>query len=207
MAGDPSTTAPLLRHAKPLGNSDLSCPKCTESLARFQVYGVEIDICNKCQGTWCDKGELRQLKDRCDKGSWGDLRWIDDELEAIETLKGSLSTFLCPRCKEIKLYSIVFPHSSISIDVCKNCHGVWLDSGEFAQIIENLRAKLNKITSKEMREKVVEEVKEIWSGPENVFSELLDAKVAISALLNIAVYEHPKFAVFLINLEKTLPKL
>jgi hypothetical protein len=57
--------------------------------------------------------------------------------------------------------------------------------------MQYLRDKLNKITSAEMRSKVVEEIKEIWTGHEGKVSEILDAKAAISALLNITIFEHP----------------
>ena len=42
-----------------------------------------------------------------------------------------------------------------------------------------------------MAKKVYEEIKEIWSGPENVLSEILDAKAAISALICIAIFSKP----------------
>ena len=37
-----------------------------------------------------------------------------------------------------------------------------------------------------------EEIKEIWDGPENIISEILDAKAAICALLNISIFEQPE---------------
>jgi len=46
---------------------------------------------------------------------------------------------LCPVClislKEKDL-------QGVSVDVCLRCHGVWLDRGELAKVVENLTADL-----------------------------------------------------------------
>lgn len=42
-------------------------------------------------------------------------------------------------------------------------------------------------------------MKEIWDGPEDNISEILDAKAAISALINIMIFEHPKLCKLLIR--------
>jgi len=79
----------------------------------------------------------------------------------------------------------------IIIDWCPSCHGTWLDRDEFQEIIKDLKAKLDQLTSDAMKKEVYEEIKEIWDGPENIVSEILDAKAAISALINITIFEHP----------------
>jgi hypothetical protein len=56
-----------------------------------------------------------------------------------------------------------------------------------------------------MRSKVLEEIKEIWSGPEGKMSEILDAKAAISALLNITIFEHPSLYRFLAAFSAAAP--
>jgi len=57
-----------------------------------------------------------------------------------------------------------------------------------------VRDKLVEMTPDEMRHKVYEEIKEIWDGPEDVLSEVLDAKAAVAALVNLSIIEHPKLA-------------
>jgi hypothetical protein len=54
-----------------------------------------------------------------------------------------------------------------------------------------------------MTQKVYAEIREIWDGPEGAVSEILDAKAAISALLNIKIFEHPKLATALLDLQST----
>ena len=60
------------------------------------------------------------------------------ERELIEKMKAKLenenqtaSELQCPKC-DGKLVESDF--ENIKIDVCTNCHGVWLDAGELAQI-------------------------------------------------------------------------
>ena len=55
------------------------------------------------------------------------------------------------------------------------------------------------MTSDVIRKEVYEEIKEIWDGPENILSEILDAKAAISALINITIFEHPKLVKSLLS--------
>lgn len=50
------TQPPLLKPAK-----GRSCPSCHHPLAVRWLHGIEIDVCQKCQGVWLDAGELRQI--------------------------------------------------------------------------------------------------------------------------------------------------
>lgn len=60
------------------------------------------------------------------------------EQELIEKMKSKLaseskaaSDFDCPKC-DGKL--VETDYENIKMDVCNQCHGVWLDAGELAQI-------------------------------------------------------------------------
>ena len=55
-----------------------------------------------------------------------------------------------------------------------------------------------------MKKKVFEEIKEIWTGPESKISEILDAKAAISALINITIFEHPSLCQRLMLLSEVI---
>lgn len=61
------------------------------------------------------------------------------EAELIAKMKAKLGTdekessnLQCPKC-DGKL--IVNKYENIEIDTCNKCHGVWLDAGELAQIV------------------------------------------------------------------------
>jgi Zn-finger nucleic acid-binding protein len=152
-----------------------------------------------------DKNELRILKDKATKGSWKTLRWMDDEIDAIDNVNAMPSKRVCPKCKEVKLICTSFGDSKILIDWCPQCNGTWLDRDEFQQIIGFLSDKLDKLSSTEMKKQVYEEIKEIWSGPEGKISEILDAKAAVSALINTMIFEHPSLCQRLIAYSEMIP--
>jgi Zn-finger nucleic acid-binding protein len=117
---------------------------------------------------------------------------MNDEVESIEKTSAIVSNRACPECQTSLLLSTHFANSKIVIDWCRQCHGTWLDSGEFEAIAQYLRDALNHLTSKEAEQIVITEVKKIWSGnSESKISEILDVKAAISALAGIAIFEHP----------------
>lgn len=167
------------------------CPACDNNLSLYTIFGIEIDGCSRCKGIWLDKDELRKLKDKIDTDSWRTLRWLDDEIESIEKVNSTISKRVCPKCKDVKLLSSNFGDSTTIIDWCPNCHGNWLDKEEFQEIVLHLREELDKLSSSEMKKKLYEEIEEIWDGHEGTMSEIMDAKAAISALINITIFEHP----------------
>ena len=51
----------------------MECPKCKIAMKKRILQEVEVDECEKCEGIWLDKDELRQLKDKTDSDLNG---WI-----------------------------------------------------------------------------------------------------------------------------------
>jgi uncharacterized protein len=178
------------------------CPSCNSRLDLYKIFGIEVDGCQTCKGIWLDKDELRKLKDSAENDPWTTLRWMDDELEAIEMAQALPSKRLCPKCDGEKLVSTTFGDSHIILDYCPSCHGTWLDRDEYHGIVCFLTKKMNGLTPEEAKGKVFEEIKEIWTGPENVASEILDAKAAISAFINILIYENPTLSNIFLKLRE-----
>ena len=190
--------------ARDLGVSKLDCPKCRKAMEFYKAYGVTFESCVCCHGLWLYKGELKKLKDKIDAGSWGNLRWMNDEVNAIENTSAMTSNRICPQCKDCQLISTHFGNSKMIIDWCKRCHGTWLDYEILETIVKYLRDELDHVTSKEIEKRVVHEVKRVWDdNSENKMSEILDAKAAISALINISIFEHPALAEMLIRVSNT----
>ena len=61
------------------------------------------------------------------------------EQELIEKMKAKLaveakdaSQLACPKCDGNLVET---DYENIKMDVCNNCHGVWLDAGELAQVV------------------------------------------------------------------------
>lgn len=181
------------------------CPACNVNMNLYKVLGIQFEGCPKCKGIFLDKSELRKLKDRASKGSWNTLRWLDDEVEAVGETNAMPSKRLCPKCESVKFVSTSFGSSKIIIDWCPGCQGIWLDRNEFQEIVTYLRDKLNKLSSGDAIKEVYQEIKEIWNGPEDKISEILDAKATIWALINIKIFEHPALCQRLIAYSESIP--
>jgi len=182
---------PPIKGAELKSEGQAPCPACGTHLNVYTLHRLDIEGCPACRGVWLDRGELRKLKDRIQVGTWRTLRWLDDEMDALEQAHAVRSTRRCPKCEDERLLTTAFGTSDILLDWCPSCHGVWLDGDEFEAIVDYLGHKLDALSSAEMKQQVVQEVKEIWTGPEGTLSEVRDAGAAINALLCITLFEHP----------------
>lgn len=96
---------------------EIDCPVCFVKMEQEQVRGVTVDVCPNCTGTWLDRGELRRVL--------GDRKLADYLTKAIGTR--SESRMVCPRCGGLMDHKHA---EGLVVDVCVECHGVWLDPGE-----------------------------------------------------------------------------
>jgi Zn-finger nucleic acid-binding protein len=150
---------------------------------------MPFEGCPKCKGVWLVKDELRKLKNKVQNGS---LHWLNDEVDSMEKTSVIPTKRPCVKCKNVKLVAVNFGKSSVLIDWCPQCHGMWLDRGDFEQITEYLRDELKAAHSKEIEKQLAADLKHVWTGgPESRLDELLDAKAAASALINATIFEHP----------------
>ncbi len=122
----------------------MKCPRDGTHLAKVVVDGVELDKCHKCDGIWCDRGEMEQLRDRK----------ISDVEELLEQKYGSPSFhedttdghMRCPRCgDDARLIEYTVSYGkTVKIDRCQKCFGVWLDDQELNAIVEE-KKKVDKV--------------------------------------------------------------
>ena len=150
---------------------------------------MDFEGCPKCKGVWLVKDELRKLKNRVNDGS---MRWLNDEIEDMEKTSARVTDRSCVQCEATKMVSVLFGKSSVMIDWCPQCHGVWLDKGEFEAITAYLREELGAMHPKDIEKLAAEDIERVWSGgPETRVQELLDARAAVSALINATIFDHP----------------
>lgn len=107
----------------------MGCPKCTGSFVTRTIADIDIDQCERCGGLWFDKRELRTVL----------KRGLADVLEdpqggAFTPVEGDDQPGTCPRCDILldRQPSIVV--EGMSLDVCSNGHGTWLDHGELGHL-------------------------------------------------------------------------
>ena len=174
----------------------MECPNDRQQLERCIFHNVEVDYCPKCLGVWFEKDELRLAKD--DKDS--NLNWIDIDLWRDKS-RFSLSRINkhCP-VDRTSLVEVKYDESKTKVNFCKMCQGIWLDRGEFKQIINYLKAKsdyeiLNRYTSS-----LVVQLWEVFNGPE-VFREELEDFLTLLKLFNYKFEtQHPRLTELIENL-------
>ena len=106
----------------------MQCPKCkTATLIEFIVDETPIDRCSNCNGTWFDPRELSHLL-------------AEEANQVARLLKGAMveeaagKKSICPRDGSLllRIYSAI--DRAVIVDACADCHGIWLDGGEFEKL-------------------------------------------------------------------------
>ena len=110
----------------------VNCPICSDAMNHEDHDGVVVDVCTK-HGVWLDKSELFELTEAARHEPvpfWRDLvrtrrRPPHDERRTLG----------CPHCSaELR----VEKYHGVHMDWCFD-HGIWLDNGELAALLSNLR--------------------------------------------------------------------
>lgn len=116
----------------PIDSTSLSltmkCPKCeTETLGEFFVKRVAVDRCSSCNGIWFDARELSELLTE-------DARQVAMLRRGGENEQRDGKRGKCPRdgAELLRIYSSI--DHSVVLDACADCHGIWLDTGEFQKL-------------------------------------------------------------------------
>ena len=107
------------------------CPVCSQPMRERQVYGTEVDGCQRCGGLWFDHLELTKLA----KTDLGVLGRLDAEFRRVEPgSTGPISSRRCPACA-VSLEPRELRHApGITVDVCPRCFGIWVDDTELTSI-------------------------------------------------------------------------
>jgi Zn-finger nucleic acid-binding protein len=179
----------------PLGGAELirgtsdACPACDADLNLFSVSGAEFEACPRCNGIWLVKDELRKLKNKIENGS---LRWMNDEIEDMQRTSTVSTRRSCVKCKTTKMVSVVFGKSSIVVDWCPQCQGMWLDRGDFESLSAYLKREAMHLHTQDIERRLVRDAKRVVTGgPGSRVQELRDAEADLHALINATIFEHP----------------
>jgi Zn-finger nucleic acid-binding protein len=176
----------------------MDCPNDNEQLAKVLFHHVEVDYCSKCLGIWFDKDELRNAKDDKDK----QLNWIDFDLWRDKAkFQISRGDKHCPVCR-VGLTEVKYDGSKTKVDFCKMCQGVWLDRGEFKQIINYLKNKSDYQILHCYTKNLIKELWEVFSGPETFRSELEDFLTLLKLFNYKFLVQHPFLNSLIENMQK-----
>lgn len=127
----------------------LPCPVCLgvtmEQVAVGRIRKVRLDHCARCGGVWFDAGEIARVRRHRENDFWKRVPKRDDVAVAqchachtpfardLDTCTscGARTRFACPACdRPMKARR----HGDLTLDVCKQCKGLWLDHHELAAI-------------------------------------------------------------------------
>jgi Zn-finger nucleic acid-binding protein len=176
----------------------MNCPNDNEQLEKVLFHDVEVDYCPKCLGIWFDKDELRQAKDEKDKK----LNWVDVDLWRDKAkFHVSQGNKHCPVDRS-GLREVKYDSSKTRVDFCKMCGGVWLDRGEFKQIMNYLKSKSDYEVLNHYTKNLVAELWEVFSGPEKFRSELSDFLTLLKLFNYKFITQHPYLNALIDDLPK-----
>jgi len=176
----------------------MKCPNNHTSFQEMKIGNVKVDRCSECKGIWFNKDELRQAKDSQDEyAKWFDFDLWDNE----KNFKPTQSLRLCP-IDQIPMFKIKYEGSTVEINVCKKCFGVWLDKDELKNIVEFVKGRSAYDLLHNYTKSVIEEGKEIFTGPEGLKSEVSDFLMIIK-LFQFKVFANPALIQFLADLPLT----
>ena len=113
--------------------ANLLCPACKKQpmeKSQDSETKLEVDNCPECLGIWFDAGELETFyKSRQLVQKFAPLG--GDSVH--HTYEISAAARRCPRCRKGMERPLV---GGISVDVCRECRGIWFDNGELQKVTQ-----------------------------------------------------------------------
>lgn len=121
------------------GMRRLDCPKCMGELRETKIEDkkgnvIAVDQCYGCSGIWFEKDEFRNAQklkiNFSDEASAKELQgeWRDVVYD--------LKIARCPVCKKDMERIKSSRLSTVVIDHCRACDGIWLDGGEIRLLMK-----------------------------------------------------------------------
>lgn len=176
------------------------CPNCKQELEPDKVGSVEVDECKSCGGSWFEKDELRFAKDQEDP----DLNWMDFDIWKHEDqFQADASHRSCPSCNE-PMASVAYGNTGVSVDVCKQCHGTWLEKDELHKIVKSLEQELESKPFADYIKQAVREGLELLSGRDSLASEWKDLSTVIRMMQYRLLVEHSSLQKLLSSVQKSV---
>ena len=177
------------------------CPRCHNELRSANLSDVPVHECPQCHGVWFERGELEQTADR----TAPNLAWLDFELwKDQELFNVTESALLCPADGQ-GLASIHYGETGVVVDHCVNCGGVWLDGGEFENIIQALKDEVAAKPASSYAKTALHEAAELVSGDKSLASEWRDFATVLRLMEYRLLVENPRLNKLLLDFARMSP--
>ena len=139
---------------------DMKCPSCKSQLETIDFKSVKVERCPSCGGLWFDDHELHKAQ-RTEDPFLGFLHV--DPWENPDKFKLAPGSRVCPK-DQLPLYRATYDGSDITVDVCQDEHGMWLDQDDWRAILDWAHAHLAQDSFGGYLKHLGEEFAEVFSG-------------------------------------------
>ena len=187
-----------LPHVPRFARHYMDCPNKHAKLEKILFHDVEVDYCPDCLGTWFDAGELALAKNDKD----AQLNWLDFDIWRDKgKFTFSKKDRRCPVCR-IPFVEVAYDNSQVKIDFCKHCQGIWLDRGEFKQIMIYLVKKADYEILHRYTKNLAIQLWEVFAGPAKFREELEDFLMLLKLFNYKFVVQYPLLNTWIENSQK-----
>lgn len=121
----------------------IHCPVCRIPMKPLRAGDVDLDLCPRCDGVWFDSGELNLILDRLADSPAIPLSPMQDDLKDMISAPEPAGDRMtgCPRCGMPMDRRNFAYDSSLSVDKCSLCGGVWAKGENLAEMAACMRGE------------------------------------------------------------------
>jgi len=172
-----------------------SCPSCDGSLVSKEVHEHVVLRCLDCGGIWLSRETIDKIKEGRDES----IEWPDNLSEYAGELEVEPERKMeCPG-DGAALVSVKYGSSSVIVDVCPVCGGVWFDHGEFGKVAEDISDAEVEKTSLDYLKNFMRDLAEVVTGDKTASEELGDAGKTWHLFINRLAIDHPLLHSFVVG--------
>jgi Zn-finger nucleic acid-binding protein len=165
------------------------------------MVDVPVHECAECHGVWFERGELEQTADH----TAPDLAWMDFEMwKDQELFNVAESALKCPADGQ-GLASIHYGDTGVVVDHCVRCGGVWLDAGEFENLVNALKDEAAAMPASAYVKTALHEATELVSGDKSFASEWHDFSTVLRLMEYRLLVENPRLNKLLVDFARLSP--
>ena len=181
--------------------SEGSCPACGGELVPGDVQGVAVMRCGACHGIWFGEEGFQAAKEIADpQVAWHEVAlWKDQGAFVLGQRKRK-----CPQCAG-EMTGLRYGETQVEIDVCAVCRGIWLDQGEFENVLSALEDEVARMPARELLAAALHEAAEVVQGRASLATEWKHSVQILNLLKLRVLVDHPTLRRLLISLEKGTP--
>jgi Zn-finger nucleic acid-binding protein len=177
------------------------CPRCGLELQLMTLVDVPVHECTQCHGVWFERGELEQTADQ----TAPDLAWMDFEMwKDQELFNVAESALACPADGQ-GMAAIHYGDTGVVVDHCVKCGGVWLDAGEFENLIHALKDEAAAMPASTYVKTALHEATELVTGDKSFASEWQDFATVLRLMEYRLLVENPRLNKLLVDFARLSP--